>query len=53
MPLGTSGELVRVQVNDAGEGLVRAGRGNRAVARAEQSLGSSDRGPAGGPASSG
>ncbi|MFB8219269.1 hypothetical protein [Streptomyces anulatus] len=53
VPLETSGELVRVQVNDAGEGLVRVGRGNRAVARAEQSLDSSDRGPAGGPASSG
>lgn len=38
VPLGSSGELVRVQVNEAGEDIVRVGRGNRAVARAEQSL---------------
>ncbi|WP_381805704.1 CU044_2847 family protein [Streptomyces niveus] len=38
VPLGSSGEVVRVQVNDAGEDVVRVGRGSRAVARAEQSL---------------
>ncbi|MFD5899580.1 CU044_2847 family protein [Streptomyces sp. NPDC060366] len=38
VPLGSGGEVVRVQVNDAREDVVRVGRGSRAVARAEQSL---------------
>ncbi|MFD8524686.1 CU044_2847 family protein [Streptomyces capillispiralis] len=38
VPLGSGGEIVRVQVNDAGEDIVRVGRGSRTVARAEQSL---------------
>ncbi|MEB3962673.1 hypothetical protein OKJ48_20820 [Streptomyces kunmingensis] len=38
VPLGGGDEVVRVQVNDAGEDLVRVGRGSRTVARAEQSL---------------
>lgn len=38
VPLGSGGEVVRVQVNDVGEDVVRVGRGSRAVARAEQSL---------------
>ncbi|MFH8520113.1 CU044_2847 family protein [Streptomyces gelaticus] len=38
VPLGSGGEVVRVQVNGAGEDVVRVGRGSRAVARAEQSL---------------
>ena len=38
VPLGSGGEVVRVQVNDVGEEVVRVGRGSRAVARAEQSL---------------
>lgn len=38
VPLGNGGEVVRVQVNDHGEDVVRVGRGSRAVARAEQSL---------------
>ncbi|MGW2257326.1 CU044_2847 family protein [Streptomyces sp. NPDC001780] len=38
VPLGSGGEIVRVQVNGPGEDVVRVGRGSRAVARAEQSL---------------
>ncbi|TXS54181.1 CU044_2847 family protein [Streptomyces sp. t39] len=38
VPLGSDGRVVRVQVNDAGEDVVRVGRGSRAVVRAEQSL---------------
>ncbi|MGW2926079.1 CU044_2847 family protein [Streptomyces fungicidicus] len=38
MPLGSGGEVVRVQVNDRGEDVVRVGRGSRAITRAEQSL---------------
>ncbi|MFI6524395.1 CU044_2847 family protein [Streptomyces uncialis] len=39
VPLGDGDEVVRVQVNEADESTVRVGRGGRAVARAEQSLG--------------
>ncbi|MDQ0403436.1 CU044_2847 family protein [Streptomyces sp. NPDC000349] len=38
VPLGSDGEVVRVQVNDRGEDVVRVGRGSRAITRAEQSL---------------
>jgi hypothetical protein len=40
VPLGDgSGEVVRVQIREVDESLVRVGRGGRAVARAERSLG--------------
>ncbi|ATL31447.1 CU044_2847 family protein [Streptomyces formicae] len=39
VPLGDGEDVVRVQVNEVDESLVRVGRGGRAVARAEQSLG--------------
>ncbi|MFF5246694.1 CU044_2847 family protein [Streptosporangium sp. NPDC000095] len=38
MPLGSGGEVVRVQVNNREEDVVRVGRGSRAIIRAEQSL---------------
>jgi hypothetical protein len=38
VPLGSGGEVVRVQVNDRGEDVVRVGRGSRVITRAEQSL---------------
>ncbi|MER7952632.1 CU044_2847 family protein [Streptomyces sp. NPDC096079] len=38
VPLGSGGEMVRVQVNDRGEDVVRVGRGSRTITRAEQSL---------------
>ncbi len=39
VPLGDGGGVVRVQVGEVDESLVRVGRGGRTVARAEQSLG--------------
>lgn len=40
VPLGDgSEEVVRVQIHEVDESLVRVGRGGRAVARAEQTLG--------------
>ncbi|WP_088999995.1 CU044_2847 family protein [Micromonospora echinofusca] len=39
VPLGDGEGVVRVQVDEVDESLVRVGRGGRAMARAEQSLG--------------
>ncbi len=39
IPLGDAEGVVRVQVGEVDESLVRVGRGGRTVARAEQSLG--------------
>ncbi|RPK48396.1 hypothetical protein EES39_09590 [Streptomyces sp. ADI92-24] len=39
VPLGDGGDIVRVQVNEIDESLVRVGRGGRTVGRAEETLG--------------
>lgn len=38
VPLGGGEDMVRVQVDETDESVVRVGRGSRAVARAEESL---------------
>jgi hypothetical protein len=38
VPLGTGEDVVRVQVGETDESVVRVGRGSRTVARAEESL---------------
>ncbi|MET8731148.1 CU044_2847 family protein [Streptomyces parvus] len=38
VPLGEGGDLVRVQVEETDESVVRVGRGSRAAARADESL---------------
>ncbi|MEU1821226.1 CU044_2847 family protein [Streptomyces abikoensis] len=39
VPLGDGDDVVRIQVDEVDESLMRVGRGGRTVARAEQSLG--------------
>ncbi|MFF7249291.1 CU044_2847 family protein [Embleya sp. NPDC008237] len=39
VPLGDGEDVVRVQVNEVDESLVRVGRGGRSVGRAEETLG--------------